>query len=53
MKFFILLLTLIANVSCLAENDKPIDCTRITISAEYDDCIKKKYSVESTTRTKN
>lgn len=47
MKYIILLLTLIANVSCLAENDKSIDCTRITISAEYDDCIKKKNTVSN------
>ena len=41
MKYILLLLILIVNVSCLAHNDEKIDCTHVTISAEYDDCIKK------------
>lgn len=41
MKYILLLLILIVNVSCLAKNDEEIDCAHVTISAEYDDCIKK------------
>jgi uncharacterized protein YecT (DUF1311 family) len=41
MKYILLLLILIVNVSCLAHNDEKIDCTHVTINAEYDDCIKK------------
>jgi uncharacterized protein YecT (DUF1311 family) len=41
MKYVLLLLTLIVNVSCLAQNDEEIDCAQVTISAQYDDCVKK------------
>lgn len=41
MKYTLLLLILLVNVSCLAKNDEKIDCTHVTISAQYDDCIKK------------
>jgi len=41
MKYILLLMILIVNVSCLAQNDEKIDCTHVTISAQYDDCIKK------------
>lgn len=40
MKYILLLLILIVNVSCLAQNDENMDCKYVTISAEYDDCIK-------------
>jgi len=41
MKYTIILLTLIVSFSCLAQNDGQVDCTKITTSAKYDDCIKK------------
>lgn len=41
MKYILLVLILIVNVSCLAKNDEKIDCDQVTISAQYDDCIKK------------
>ncbi len=42
MKYVVLLIAMIFNISCLAQNNdhKRMDCSQATISAELDDCIK-------------